>query len=86
MKYREWLAEWLEYYVKPTVKARTYEKYKRQATLYLSPCLGEYEIENLTPLFAKVCGVDYGERTVAKYGERDYHVIAVILTVCGAGR
>lgn len=51
MKYREWLAEWLEYYVKPTVKARTYEKYKRQATLYLSPCLGEYEIENLTPLY-----------------------------------
>lgn len=51
MKYREWLAEWLEYYVKPTVKARTYEKYKRQATLYLSPRLGEYEIENLTPLY-----------------------------------
>lgn len=31
MKYMDWLAQWLENYVRPSVKARTYEHYKRIA-------------------------------------------------------
>lgn len=31
MKYKDWLNEWLEYYVKTTKKDRTYFKYKRIA-------------------------------------------------------
>lgn len=50
MKYKEWLNEWLGYYVKPAVKMKTYEKYKRQVNSYLVPHLGEYELEELTPL------------------------------------
>jgi hypothetical protein len=30
MKYKDWLAQWLELYVKPTSKERTYKKYKKQ--------------------------------------------------------
>ena len=50
MKYRDWLQEWLGYYVKPSVKAKTYEKYARQVRRYLAPRLGGYALEELTPL------------------------------------
>lgn len=48
MKYGEWLNEWLENAVKPTVKYRTYEKYGRIVNKQLLPKLGEYEIQDLT--------------------------------------
>ena len=50
MKYRDWLQEWLGYYAKPSVKAKTYEKYARQVRRYLAPRLGGYAPEELTPL------------------------------------
>ena len=48
MKYKDWLNEWLEYYVKPTKKDRTYYKYKRIAINHISGALGEYELEELS--------------------------------------
>lgn len=48
MKYNDWLKEWLDYYVKPTTKERTYNKYSRQAQNYIIPQLGEYEIDDLS--------------------------------------
>lgn len=48
MKYKDWLQEWLMYYVKPTTKERTYKKYARQIQNHIAPCLGEYELEELS--------------------------------------
>ena len=48
MKYKEWLDEWLEYYVKPRAKERTYDNYKLQIDNHIAPELGEYKIEDLS--------------------------------------
>ena len=48
MLYKEWLNEWLAVCVRPTAKARTYEKYDRICRRHLTPKLGEYEMEMLS--------------------------------------
>ena len=49
MKYKEWLKEWLEFYVKTSVKQRTYERYASILTLHVIPTLGEFELQELSP-------------------------------------
>lgn len=49
MTYKEWLSEWLEYYVRP-LKHRTHERYRDICNLHLIGRLGDYELEELTPL------------------------------------
>ncbi len=48
MKYREWLGQWLELYIKPSVKSRTYDKYACAVRLYIQPHLGEYTPSELS--------------------------------------
>lgn len=50
MKYKEWLKDWLELYIKPTTKIRTYEKYKRQIETHILPMIGNYELCELTAI------------------------------------
>lgn len=50
MKYKDWLNEWLTVYVRPVSKERTLEKYERICHVRIMPALGEYEIEELSPL------------------------------------
>lgn len=50
MKYKDWLFEWLENYVKPTSKSRTYERYSEQVKNHIIPMLGDYELDELTAL------------------------------------
>lgn len=66
MKYKEWLNEWLELYVKPTVKIRTYEKYILNVTKHIQPALGGYEMEQLTAetLQKFVVGLNLAPNTV----------------------
>ena len=49
MTYKKWLSEWLELYVKP-LKHRTYERYKDICNLHIISQLGDYELDELTPL------------------------------------
>lgn len=49
MKYKEWLSEWLDAYVKP-LKQRTYERYRTICELHVKDGLGEYELDDITPL------------------------------------
>ena len=49
MIYKEWLSQWLELYVKP-LKHRTYERYKNICSLHVISGLGDYELDELTPL------------------------------------
>lgn len=49
MRYDEWLKTWLENYVKPAVKQRTYEIYKDITYQHLVGRLGSSELEDLLP-------------------------------------
>jgi len=53
MLYKEWLSEWLENYVKTSVKERTYAKYADIVEIRLIPYLGGYELKDLTPLIVQ---------------------------------
>lgn len=50
MKYKEWLKEWLDNYIKPTAKERTYTRYYEIVHQHIKPHLGEYELNDLTPI------------------------------------
>lgn len=50
MKYNEWLNQWSEYYVRPSVKVRTYERYKLIIKYHIAEQIGGVELEELTPL------------------------------------
>ncbi|WP_251546327.1 MULTISPECIES: tyrosine-type recombinase/integrase [Pumilibacter] len=50
MQYKEWLNEWLECYVKPTTKSKTYIRYSEIVRGHIIPKIGSYEIGELTPL------------------------------------
>ncbi len=45
--YKDWLIEWLDSYVKPTVKIRTYEKYCQISKNHIMPELGRYNMKYL---------------------------------------
>ncbi len=49
MKYEEWLKKWLENYVKPTSKHRTYMHYSEIARQHITPGIGACEMSELTP-------------------------------------
>ncbi|MDY4592058.1 MAG: site-specific integrase [Eubacteriales bacterium] len=48
MKYKTWLYDWLENYIKPSSKKRTYERYFQICSLHIIPKLGEYNIVDLS--------------------------------------
>lgn len=50
MKYKEWLEELLDNYIRPTAKERTYTRYYEIVHQHISPHLGEYELNDLTPI------------------------------------
>ena len=50
MKYNQWLDIWLENYVKPTSKIKTYTIYKQSVEKRLKPRLGEYDLNEISPV------------------------------------
>ena len=50
MKIKEWLPVWLQNYVKPTAKEKTYIRYFEIVTHHLIPYIGESELAEVTPL------------------------------------
>ncbi len=50
MKYQNWLNEWLENYIKPTHKQRTYDRYWQVVNTHILASLGNYELNAITPL------------------------------------
>ena len=49
MKYQEWLHNWIENYIQPTAKSRTFSRYADIPTQHIIPKLGEYELDDLMP-------------------------------------
>lgn len=50
MKYNQWLSEWLENYVKPVSKQKTYARYADIIEKHILGDLGGYDLDGLTPL------------------------------------
>lgn len=48
MKYKDWICEWLDDYVKPTVKEKTYLNYSIMLRTHILPNIGEHELDELT--------------------------------------
>ena len=47
MKYSDWLEEWLECFVRPVCKYKTYISYAGAANRYIAPALGDCEVAQL---------------------------------------
>lgn len=50
MQYKEWLNEWLECYVKPSSKQKTYIRYSEIVSQHIVRKLGDYEMSDISPL------------------------------------
>ena len=50
MKYTEWLSIWLENYIKPSSKERTYNRYGQLIRTHIAPKIGETDVNDLTPI------------------------------------
>ncbi len=50
MKYKEWLSVWLENYIKPSAKQQTYGIYLQMIEKRIIPKIGDYELDDLTPI------------------------------------
>ena len=50
MKYIDWLNQWLENYIRPSVKMRTYERYKLIVEQHIKDKIGDMELNKLSPL------------------------------------
>lgn len=50
MKYKDWLKEWLEIYIQPMKKSRTYDRYSKIVYLHIVPNLGEFELSEISTL------------------------------------
>ncbi len=48
MKYQDWLINWLDNYVQPSSKTRTYVRYNEIVRQHLIPSVGEYELTELS--------------------------------------
>ena len=49
MLYKEWLSNWLENYVQPSAKQRTYSRYKEIVEQHIISQLGKMELSEITP-------------------------------------
>lgn len=50
MQYKDWLKEWLDNVVKPSVKMRTYVRYSEIISKHIIPKLGDKDLSEITPL------------------------------------
>ena len=50
MKYKEWLDVWFANYIEPSSKTKTCERYSEIIEKHFKVKLGEYELEELSPI------------------------------------
>ena len=62
MKYADWLVQWLDIYVRPTVKQRTFEHYRDIALKKIVPRLGDYPLEALSPTLLQAFAAELCKR------------------------
>ena len=67
MTYKNWLNEWLEHYIKPVSKIRTYERYCG-LSIHISKHLGSFEINELSPFILQKFITEISEKGNIKTG------------------
>ena len=50
MKYIDWLNIWLNNYIKPSAKERTYMRYEQLIRTHIAPKIGDKDVNDLTPI------------------------------------
>lgn len=50
MTYIDWLIQWLENYIRPSVKVRTYERYTLIIELHIKGKIGSIKLDDLSPI------------------------------------
>ena len=78
MNYTQWLNQWLNDFVRPVSKQKTYITYLWAVKNHIVPRLGWYEVEDITPAILQsfVAGLACGEN------ELSAGTINLIITVC----
>ena len=51
MEYSEWLNVWLDNYVKPSAKERTFIRYEQLVRTHVAAKIGDKDVDALTPSF-----------------------------------
>ena len=57
MKYKDWLDVWFANYIEPSSKTKTCERYSEIIEKHLKVKLGEYELEELSPIVFNISRV-----------------------------
>ena len=70
MKYIDWLIQWLENYIRPSVKVRTYERYRLIVEQHIKDKTGSIELNDLSPLVLQSFITELLQRGNKKNGER----------------
>lgn len=69
MKYQEWLLQWLDNYVQPSAKTRTYTRYKEIVEQHIIPQFGAIELSEITPLILQCYVTELLKKGNLKTGE-----------------
>lgn len=90
MKYKEWLDVWFANYIEPSSKTKTCERYSEIIEKHLKVKLGEYELEELSPIVIQKYitelmqsgNLTTGKGLAAKFCERDYYGDSELAEAC----
>lgn len=69
MLYKDFLTFWLENYVKPDTKTRTYLRYFQIIRIYVAEKVGEYDLSELTPIILQTFITDMLMNGRGRWGE-----------------
>lgn len=69
MLYKDFLTFWLENYVKPDAKTRTYLRYFQIIRIYVAEKVGEYDLSELTPIILQTFITDILTNGRGRWGE-----------------
>lgn len=69
MLYKDFLTFWLENYVKPDTKTRTYLRYFQIIRIYVAEKVGEYDLSELTPIILQTFITDMLTNGRGRWGE-----------------
>ena len=69
MKYEEWLNIWLDDYVKPGAKERTYIRYEQLIRAHIAPEIGDTDVNDLTPVVLQSFAAGLSARGNGKTGK-----------------
>lgn len=69
MLYKDFLTFWLENYVKPDTKCRTYLRYSQIVRIYVAEKVGDYNLSELTPIILQTFITDMLTNGRGRWGE-----------------